>query len=150
MVWDAVPAAPDADPRELASCRAEDLDVRLARHQFPLGVVAGSLALVLHAGTRLRRVAAGRHARARNVGLEAGVWSLEAGWWEGFGPRVAWRGDRARARGVWSWSVGGGWLRVSWPFASGTPASPRPTAERFRSGPGSARTPNRLYSFGGR
>lgn len=28
------------------------------RHQFPLGVVAGTLALVLRAGTRLRRVAA--------------------------------------------------------------------------------------------
>jgi hypothetical protein len=42
----------------LASLRADDLDVRIARHQFPLGVVAGSLALVLHTGTRLQRVAA--------------------------------------------------------------------------------------------
>jgi len=38
--------------------RTEDLDVRLARHHDPLGVVAGSLAFVLHAGTPLRRVAA--------------------------------------------------------------------------------------------
>lgn len=43
--------------RELAAVRAEDLDVRIARQQYPLGVVAGSLALVLRAGTRLRRVA---------------------------------------------------------------------------------------------
>ena len=35
----------------------DDLEVRLARQQFPLGVVAGSLALVLCTGTRLRRVA---------------------------------------------------------------------------------------------
>lgn len=32
--------------------------VPLPRHQFPLGVVAGSLALVLYTGTRLQRVAA--------------------------------------------------------------------------------------------
>jgi hypothetical protein len=36
----------------------EDLGVPLARHQYSLGVVAGSLALVLQAGTPLRRVAA--------------------------------------------------------------------------------------------
>ena len=35
----------------------EDLAVPLPRHQYSLGVVAGSLALVLHAGTPLRRVA---------------------------------------------------------------------------------------------
>ena len=35
----------------------EDLEVRIARHQFPLGVVAGSVALVLRTGTRLQRVA---------------------------------------------------------------------------------------------
>ena len=38
--------------------RPGDVDVALARHQFPLGVVAGSLELVLRAGTRLKRVAA--------------------------------------------------------------------------------------------
>ena len=38
--------------------RPDDLEVRIARQQFPLGVVAGSLALVLHAATRLQRVAA--------------------------------------------------------------------------------------------
>ncbi|MGA2616388.1 MAG: hypothetical protein ABSF26_02185 [Thermoguttaceae bacterium] len=37
--------------------RAEDFDTKVPRHQFPLGVVAGSLALVLRAGTRLKRVA---------------------------------------------------------------------------------------------
>jgi hypothetical protein len=37
--------------------RPDDLEVHLARHQFPLGVVAGSLALVLRTGTRLKRVA---------------------------------------------------------------------------------------------
>jgi hypothetical protein len=36
--------------------RAEDLDVHISRQQYPLGVVAGSLALVLRGGTRLRRV----------------------------------------------------------------------------------------------
>lgn len=38
--------------------RTEDLDIPLARHQYSLGVVAGSLALVLHVATSLRRVAA--------------------------------------------------------------------------------------------
>ncbi len=41
----------------MASLRPDDLEVRIARHQFPLGVVAGSLALVLRTGTRLQRVA---------------------------------------------------------------------------------------------
>jgi hypothetical protein len=41
----------------LALLRPDDLEVPLARHQFPLGVVAGSLALVLRTGTRLKRVA---------------------------------------------------------------------------------------------
>lgn len=54
----AAPAAAATDVRDLAAVRAEDLDVRIARQQFSLGVVAGSLALVLRAGTRLRRVAA--------------------------------------------------------------------------------------------
>ena len=51
-------AAPGPESRELAAVRTEDLDVPLARHHYSLGVVAGSLALVLHAGTPLRRVAA--------------------------------------------------------------------------------------------
>jgi len=42
----------------LASLRPDDLEVRIARQQFPLGVVAGSLALVLRTATRLQRVAA--------------------------------------------------------------------------------------------
>jgi hypothetical protein len=42
----------------LASLRPGDLQVHIPRHQFSLGVVAGSLALVLHTGTRLQRVAA--------------------------------------------------------------------------------------------
>jgi len=35
----------------------EDFTTKVPRHQFPLGVVAGSLALVLRAGTHLKRVA---------------------------------------------------------------------------------------------
>lgn len=54
----AAPATAATDVRDLSAVRAEDLDVRIARQQFPLGVVAGSLALVLRAGTRLRRAAA--------------------------------------------------------------------------------------------
>lgn len=50
--------ADDVAARELASLRPDDLEVPLPRHQFPLGVVAGSLALVLYTGTRLQRVAA--------------------------------------------------------------------------------------------
>ena len=42
----------------MASLRPDDLEVPIARQQFPLGVVAGSLALVLCTGTRLQRVAA--------------------------------------------------------------------------------------------
>jgi hypothetical protein len=42
----------------LASLRPDDLEIPIARQQFPLGVVAGSLALVLRAATRLQRVAA--------------------------------------------------------------------------------------------
>jgi hypothetical protein len=57
-----VPAAADAvsgaGPRDLASLGPDDLEVPIARQQFPLGVVAGSLALVLRTGTRLQRVAA--------------------------------------------------------------------------------------------
>jgi hypothetical protein len=37
--------------------KAGDLEVRIPRQQFPLGVVAGSLALVLRVGVRLRQVA---------------------------------------------------------------------------------------------
>jgi len=49
--------AGDAAPRSLLSLRPNDLQVRVARQQFPLGVIAGSLAMVLRAGTRLQRVA---------------------------------------------------------------------------------------------
>jgi len=52
-----IPAAAEASPRDLASLRPDDLEVRIARQQFPLGVIAGSLALVLRTGTRLQRVA---------------------------------------------------------------------------------------------
>jgi len=52
-----VPAATDVGARDLASLRPDDWEVRIARHQFPLGVIAGSLALVLRTGTRLQRVA---------------------------------------------------------------------------------------------
>ena len=43
--------------RDLSSVRAEDFATKVPRHQFPLGVVAGSLALVLRTGTHLKRVA---------------------------------------------------------------------------------------------
>ncbi|OYV73870.1 MAG: hypothetical protein B7Z74_03200 [Deltaproteobacteria bacterium 21-66-5] len=55
---EAAPAAADSGTRDLASVRPGDLDIPIARHQFSLGVVASSLALVLYAGTRLQRVAA--------------------------------------------------------------------------------------------
>lgn len=54
----AAPAAGDAGTRDLSSVTADDLEVKIVRHQFPLGVVLGSLALVLRMGTRLRRVPA--------------------------------------------------------------------------------------------
>lgn len=41
----------------MASLRPDDLEVRIPRQQFPLGVIGGSLALVLRTGTRLQRVA---------------------------------------------------------------------------------------------
>lgn len=49
--------AAEAGPRSLLSLRSDDLDVRIARQQFSLGVIGGSLALALRTGTRLRRVA---------------------------------------------------------------------------------------------
>jgi hypothetical protein len=49
-------AADRGEERDLSSLTAEDLRVKIPRHQFPLGVVSGSLALVLRTGTRLRRV----------------------------------------------------------------------------------------------
>lgn len=36
---------PAAGPRDLAALRPDDLETPIARQQFPLGVVAGSLAL---------------------------------------------------------------------------------------------------------
>jgi hypothetical protein len=42
--------------RKLTAVTAEDLDMPIARQQFSLGVVAGSLAAVLEGGTPLRRV----------------------------------------------------------------------------------------------
>jgi len=66
-------AAPDVGTRDLASVRPDDLQVPIARHQFPLGVVAGSLALVLYTGTRLQRVAAVLAMQWSWFGLDAGV-----------------------------------------------------------------------------
>ena len=45
------------DARDLSSLNVEDFATKVAGHHFPLGVVAGSMAMVLCAGTRLRRVA---------------------------------------------------------------------------------------------
>lgn len=52
-----IPAAAEGGTRDLALLLPDDLDVRVPRQQFPLAVIAGSLALVLRAGTRLQRVA---------------------------------------------------------------------------------------------
>jgi len=54
---DALPGAAEVGPRDLSSLRPDDLEVHLPRQQFSLGVIGGSLALVLRAGTRLQRVA---------------------------------------------------------------------------------------------
>jgi hypothetical protein len=51
------PTGGDAAARDLPSLRTEDFATKVPRHQFPLGVVAGSLALVLRTGTRLKRAA---------------------------------------------------------------------------------------------
>ena len=59
--------------RDLASVRPDDLDIPIARHQYPLGVVAGSLALVLYTGTRLQRVAAVLAMHWSWCGLDGGV-----------------------------------------------------------------------------
>ena len=40
----------------MAMVRADDLGVPIARHQYRLGIVASSMALVLRARTRLQRV----------------------------------------------------------------------------------------------
>jgi hypothetical protein len=50
-------AGGNAPARDLALVTPEDFTTRIPRHQFPLGVVAGSLALVLRTATHLRRVA---------------------------------------------------------------------------------------------
>ena len=55
----------------MADVRAADLEVHVPRQQFPLGVVASSLGLVLQAGTRLRRVTAGLALNFRWWGVEA-------------------------------------------------------------------------------
>ena len=46
-----------AAARDLALVTPEDFTTKIPRHQFPLGVVAGSLALVLRTATHLKRVA---------------------------------------------------------------------------------------------
>jgi hypothetical protein len=50
------PAVEDPGTRDLSAVRAADLEVKIPRQHFPLGVVASSLALVLRAATRLRSV----------------------------------------------------------------------------------------------
>ena len=51
------PAGGDAAARDLHLVKADDFITKVPRHRFPLGVVAGSLALVLRTGTRLKRAA---------------------------------------------------------------------------------------------
>jgi hypothetical protein len=60
-----------AEVRDLADVRGADLEVHVARQQFPLGVMASSLGLVLRAGTRLRRVATELAMNFRWWGVEA-------------------------------------------------------------------------------
>jgi hypothetical protein len=50
-------AGGDAAARDLALLMPEDFATKIPRHQFPLGVVAGSLALLLRTGIHLKRVA---------------------------------------------------------------------------------------------
>ena len=45
-------AAAGPESRDLALVCADDLHISLARHQYSLGVVASTLAMVLYAGTR--------------------------------------------------------------------------------------------------
>jgi hypothetical protein len=52
-----VSAGGNAAGRDLSLVRPEDFSTTIPRHHFPLGVVASSLALVLRAGTHLKRVA---------------------------------------------------------------------------------------------
>ena len=52
----AASAGENSAARDLAWVEPEDFTTKVPRHQFPLGVVAGSLALVLRAGTHLKRV----------------------------------------------------------------------------------------------
>ena len=52
------PTGGDSAARDLPAVRAADFATKIPRHHFPLGVVAGSLALVLRTGTHLKRVAA--------------------------------------------------------------------------------------------
>ena len=52
-----MPIAADAGACDLASLSPGEWEVPIPRHQFSLGVIAASLALVLSAGTRLKRVA---------------------------------------------------------------------------------------------
>ena len=90
------PAAADVGTRDLALVRPDDLDRPIARHQFPLGVVAGSLALVLRAGVRLRRVAAvmAMHWRWCNLDVRiasyysARLWLLRLGLYQLSRPKV--------------------------------------------------------------
>lgn len=51
------PAAGGPQTRDLTLVQPEDLEIGLARHQFSLGVVAASVALVVSTGTHLRQVA---------------------------------------------------------------------------------------------
>jgi len=55
--WNSRRGQKTAAARDLSAVRPEDFAVKVPRHQFPLGVVAGSLALVLRAGVRLQRAA---------------------------------------------------------------------------------------------
>jgi hypothetical protein len=124
-------AAPSAaaanDTRDLAAVTAEDLDVRVDRGQFPLGVVAGSLALVLRAGTRLRRTAAVMAINFRWCGVNAPVasyysvrlWLLRLGLYQLIRPKTKaddwiWIVDHTVQLGPWKCLIVLGIRQSAW------------------------------------
>jgi hypothetical protein len=107
--------------------RPGDLDVPLARHQFPLGVVAGSLELVLRAGTRLKRVAAVLAMHRRWCGLDLRIasyysvrlWLLRLGLFQLSRPKIQaddwiWIADHTMQLGEWKCLILVGLRQSTW------------------------------------
>jgi hypothetical protein len=91
--------------RELACLQPTDLEIPVARHQFSLAVIAGSLALVIEAGTRLRAVPTVLAMHWSWCGLEVGgasyysvrLWLMRLGLYQLSRPKT-WADD-------WIWIV---------------------------------------------